>query len=152
MSHSKHQGFTDEVLNKIEEYYSRAYAPYSKFHVSSAVKFQDNDEIYFGCNIENDAYGSCMCAERVAIFKGISDHGKQIIDWIALKTNSDTGDMPCGGCIQVINEFADQNTNVLLIGKNNGQPGIVRTLKFTEILPIKFDNKFFQDMRDDYNK
>jgi cytidine deaminase len=79
----------------------RAYAPYSKYTVGAALR-TTSGRIYTGCNIENAAYPHCMCAERVAIFKAVSE-GEKEFDVIAIVTSN--GGSPCGGCRQVMAEF-----------------------------------------------
>jgi cytidine deaminase len=79
----------------------KAYAPYSKYPVGAAL-LAESGEIYSGANIENAAFPSSMCAERVAIFHAVSA-GERSIDAIAIATEN--GGMPCGACRQVLNEF-----------------------------------------------
>ena len=78
-----------------------AYAPYSQFKVGAALLSQDG-KTYTGCNIENASYGLSMCAERVAVFKAVSE-GQKSLSAIALSTSSSAS--LCGACRQVLHEF-----------------------------------------------
>ena len=80
----------------------RAYAPYSNYKVGAAL-LTTAGHIYTGCNIENAAYGPTTCAERVAVFKAVSE-GQREFTAIAVATIN--GVAPCGVCRQVLREFA----------------------------------------------
>jgi len=80
-----------------------AYCPYSHFAVGAAV-ITDKNEIFAGCNVENAAYGSSICAERSAIFQAVAK-GMTKIRAVATYTPTPHPTMPCGNCRQVINEF-----------------------------------------------
>ncbi|GAB4473338.1 MAG: cytidine deaminase [Anaerolineae bacterium] len=88
---------------------SRAYAPYSRYTVGAAV-LTASGKIYTGCNIENAVYPATVCAERVAIWKAISE-GERDLRAIAVATRN--GGSPCGICRQVMNEFAPQMLVIL---------------------------------------
>ena len=100
------------LLEKAYEGRKNAYAPYSKFKVGAAV-LMENGKIYTGCNIENASYGATNCAERTAIFKAISEGNRKICA-IAIVGADDEYTYPCGICRQVIAEFADENTEIIL--------------------------------------
>jgi cytidine deaminase len=80
---------------------AHAYVPYSNYSVGSALRTKSG-KIYTGVNVENAAYPQTMCAERVAIFKAVSE-GERQFDVIVVVT--DNGGSPCGGCRQVMAEF-----------------------------------------------
>ena len=82
---------------------ARAYCPYSKFRVGSAVLTGD-DEVFSGCNVENASYGLTICAERNAIFQAVAQ-GKTTIIAVVVYTPTAIPSAPCGACRQVINEF-----------------------------------------------
>lgn len=127
------------LIDKALEAREMAYVPYSKFKVGAAVLF-DNDEIYSGCNIENVSFGATNCAERTAIFKGVSEGGK-IIKAIAIVGDIRTFTAPCGICRQVMVEFIeDGNTPVILIKNRNEY--IVKT--FDEVMPGAFKKEALQ--------
>lgn len=113
----------------------RAYAPYSKFKVGAAVIMEDG-KIYSGCNIENASYGATNCAERTAIFKAVSEGGKTI-KAIAIVGDLHNYTYPCGICRQVIEEFSDDSTDIVLAKNENDY--IVKS--FGEILPGAFSKK-----------
>ncbi|MDF2502839.1 MULTISPECIES: cytidine deaminase [Clostridium] len=123
------------LIIKALEYRERAYAPYSKFKVGASV-IMDDGKIYSGCNIENASYGATNCAERTAIFKGISEGGKSI-KAIAIVGNNSMYTYPCGICRQVIEEFSDENTDIILAKNENDY--IIKNLE--EILPGAFSKK-----------
>src|SRR3954452_21747302 len=85
---------------KAREY---AHAPFSKFKVGAGVE-DANGNIHTGCNVENATYGLTVCAERIAIFKAISE-GERGFDTIVVVTDTDTLTPPCGACRQLIWEF-----------------------------------------------
>ncbi len=113
-----------------------SYSPYSKFKVGAAVKFKDSDTLYSGCNIENSSYGGSICAERVAIWKGLSEIGAKKIEKLIVLTGSPEGDNPCGLCLQVISEFADENTEILVANLDS----IKYRGSFSDFLPNSFDS------------
>lgn len=96
---------TDRELIKIAvKAAEAAYAPYSKFAVGAALECSDGT-VYYGCNVENAAFGCTTCAERTAVFKAVSE-GRRKFGRIAIYANSAEYCMPCGTCRQVLNEFA----------------------------------------------
>lgn len=124
-----------ELIKKAIEARSFAYVPYSNFRVGASVLTEDN-KIYNGCNIENASFGATNCAERTAIFKAVSE-GKSKIKAIAVIGRKDEFTYPCGICRQVISEFGDENTIVILA--KNADEYEVKTLE--EILPGAFTKK-----------
>ncbi|HAE61971.1 MAG TPA: cytidine deaminase [Eubacteriaceae bacterium] len=125
-----------ELLKVAFNSMDHAYAPYSNFKVGSAVLMEDG-EIYSGCNIENASYGASNCAERTAIFKGISK-GNRIIKAIAIVGSNEEETFPCGICRQVINEF---NKEAKIILTNSKKEIKVYTLE--ELLPHGFSRQDF---------
>ncbi|AAO36523.1 cytidine deaminase [Clostridium tetani] len=124
-----------ELIKKAMEARELAYVPYSNFKVGAAILTEDNN-IYNGCNIENASFGATNCAERTAIFKAISE-GKTKIKAIAILGRKDEFTYPCGICRQVIAEFGDKNT-IVILAKNIDEYE-VKTLE--EILPGAFTKK-----------
>ena len=108
----------------------KAHSPYSKAKVGSAIKMTSG-HIYDGCNIENSSFGGTVCAERVAIWKAISE-GEKSIEKVYVYTKD--GWPPCGLCLQVMSEFASKNLEII-IGNESGEE---KTLKFKELLPNAF--------------
>ena len=109
-----------------------AHAPYSNFYVGAAI-IDENSQFHAGCNVENAAYPLGQCAEAGAISAMIAAGNKQI-QQILIASPNDNFCPPCGGCRQKIAEFADAHTEVHLATQN----GQVKTVKFTELLPLAF--------------
>ena len=109
---------------------SRSYAPYSHYQVGAAV-LTASGKVFTGANVENAAYPASMCAERVAIFKAVSEGEK---DFAAIAVVTSNAGMPCGGCRQVMAEFG-MDTLVLIA---DDQGNIVRKLTVRELLPGAF--------------
>ncbi|MGG2088002.1 cytidine deaminase [Priestia aryabhattai] len=116
----------------------QAHVPYSHFHVGAALLTTDG-KIYRGCNIENASYGLTNCAERTAIFKAVSEGDKQF-SAIAVVGDTDGPISPCGACRQVLAEFCDDHTQVILA---NLKGDFVIT-NINEILPGYFSSKDLQ--------
>jgi len=114
----------------------RAYAPYSKYHVGAALRTKTG-RIYTGVNIENAAYPHTMCAERVAIFKAVSE-GEKEFEVISVVTEN--GGSPCGGCRQVLAEFG-LDTIVLIA---NGEGKLMKEMTMKELLPEAFTPEHLQ--------
>lgn len=111
-----------------------AHAPFSNFPVGAALE-ADDGQIFTGCNIENASYGLTMCAERVALFKAISE-GAQRFRAIAVATGAATLTPPCGACRQILWEFGGDL--LVELGNENGQTG---TFRMSELLPHAFDTR-----------
>ncbi|MBT2655246.1 cytidine deaminase [Bacillus sp. ISL-18] len=100
------------LLDQAIEARKKAYTPYSNFQVGAAVLTKDH-HVFQGCNIENASYGLTNCAERTAIFKAVSE-GKNEIDTIIVVANTEGPVSPCGACRQVMAEFCDKDTKIIL--------------------------------------
>ncbi len=109
---------------------AHAYVPYSKYPVGASLRTKTG-KIYTGVNIENAAYPQTMCAERVAIFKAVSE-GEREFEVIVVAT--DNGGSPCGGCRQVMAEFGLDTIVLLADGKGN----LVKETTVKELLPEAF--------------
>lgn len=106
------------------------YAPYSNYPVGAALRTKSG-RVFTGVNVENAAYPTTMCAERVAVFKAVSE-GERAFEVIALVT--DSGGSPCGGCRQVLAEFG-LDTIVLIA---NGAGEIISETTVKDLLPGAF--------------
>ena len=115
----------------------RAFAPYSKFNVGAAVTTADG-KIFSGCNIESATYGGTVCAERVAIWKAVSE-GETKFTHLAVAVDTEELTPPCGSCRQIIWEFCG-DIPVTLTNLN----GKTETLQMRELLPRAFDAKFLK--------
>ena len=120
-----------ELLILAQEASEHAYAPHSRFKVGAALECL-NGRIFTGCNIENGALGSTMCAERVAIYKALSE-GENQFHRIAIYGESEGYCMPCGACLQVMNEFS-KDLEVLCARALGGYV----SYKLKELLPHPF--------------
>lgn len=114
---------------------NNSYSPYSNFKVGACI-LTDKDEYFTGTNVENQAFGSTICAERGAIMKMVSEAGPSSkISAIAIYSpNSDVACTPCGACLQMIKEFVENNEIPLVCGGKNEW----RVIKFNEITPDMF--------------
>jgi cytidine deaminase len=116
-----------DVANNARE---RAYAPYSNYRVGSALRTRTG-RVFTGINVENAAYPQTMCAERVAIYKAVSEGEKE---FEAISVVTDNGGSPCGGCRQVMAEFG-LDTIVLLA---DGTGKLIKETTVRELLPSAF--------------
>jgi cytidine deaminase len=109
-----------------------AYAPYSKFRVGAALLTKSN-KIFTGCNVENKSYGLTICAERVAVFKAVSQ-GEKNFKVIAIYTNTKEFTLPCGACLQVLNEFA-KDLKIITVNRY----GKSKAYQLAQLLPYPFN-------------
>jgi len=112
-----------------------AHAPYSKFRVGAALE-DSGGRVHTGCNIENATYGLTLCAERVAVFKAISE-GAREFRRIAIAADTDTLTPPCGACRQILWEFCGDIEIVLVNARGKSE-----TLRLKELFPRAFDASF----------
>ena len=120
-----------ELLVLAQKASENAHAPYSRFKVGAALECESG-RIFTGCNIENSALGSTMCAERVAVYKAVSE-GENQFSRIAIYGESEGYCMPCGACRQVLSEFS-QDMEVLCARASGGYV----SYKLKELLPHPF--------------
>jgi cytidine deaminase len=113
----------------------RAHDAYSDFKVGAAVETADG-RIFSGCNIENSTYGLTLCAERVAIFKAVSE-GYRKLARIAVVTDTNELTPPCGACRQIIWEFCGDVEIILANLK-----GKTRSYRTSILFPKPFDRRF----------
>lgn len=107
-----------------------AYAPYSHYRVGAAL-LTASGRIYDGVNVENAAYPTTMCAERVAVFKAVSEGERRFLAVAVVTAN---GGSPCGSCRQVLAEFGLDT--VVLIASESGE--VLREMTVAELLPGAF--------------
>ena len=120
----------DALVQAAIEARKLAYTPYSHYQVGAAL-ITKSGKVYTGCNIENSAYSPTICAERVAIFKAVSE-GEREFDAIAVVTKN--GGSPCGVCRQVMGEFM-LDGEVIIADSDGHQHERVRV---NELLPRAF--------------
>ena len=113
----------------------KAHAPFSNFKVGCAIE-DENGRVFTGCNVENASYGLSLCAERVAVFKAISE-GAGKLQRVAVVADTEMLTPPCGACRQILWEFCGDAELALenLTGKRD-------TLTIKQILPRPFDAAF----------
>jgi cytidine deaminase len=112
-----------------------AHAPFSKFKVGAALE-DETGRIHTGCNIENATYGLTLCAERVAVFKAISE-GARKFRRIAVAADSDKLTPPCGACRQILWEFCG-DIEVILANPR----GKTEMLRLRDLFPRPFDASY----------
>jgi cytidine deaminase len=118
------------LINLANEARRRAYAPYSNYPVGAALRTKSG-RMFTGVNVENAAFPTTMCAERIAIYKAVSE-GEREFDVIAVVTPN--GGSPCGGCRQVMAEFGLET--IVLIGDGEGR--LLQQATVKDLLPGAF--------------
>jgi cytidine deaminase len=126
----------DSLIAVAKQARKNAYAPFSNFRVGAALRAKSG-RVYTGCNVENASYGLTCCAERVAIFKAVSE-GERGFDAIAVVADTDVLTPPCGACRQIIWEFCG-DIPVILANLN----GKMEQERAGELLPRPFDSSSF---------
>lgn len=116
---------------------SHAVAPFSNFLVGAAVR-TERGKVYTGCNVESASYGLTVCAERVAIWKALSE-GERQFTALAVVADTDTLTPPCGTCRQIIWEFARGAT--IVFANLNGESEVFH---IADLLPRAFDARFLK--------
>jgi cytidine deaminase len=109
---------------------THSHSPYSKAQVGAAIETEDG-KVYKGCNIENSSYGGTVCAERVAIWKAVSEGHRKIKK---VHVYTETGWPPCALCLQIMTEFSDPDLEVTFSDKT----GKETKKKLVELLPHAF--------------
>ena len=120
----------DALIRAALDAQQRAYCPYSNFPVGAAIRAA-SDKIYQGCNVENASYGLTICAERVAIFKAVSE-GEAEFAAMAITAQEDPDVVPCGICRQVLWELAGDID--LLLGSGDS----AKVVKLSSLYPEPF--------------
>ena len=123
---------SERLIEAALDVLERAYSPYSKVRIGAALEAHDG-RVFSGCNVENASYGLTLCAERVALFKAVSE-GVREFKSIAIVTDRDKGWMPCGACRQTLYEFAP-DLRILI----QGRAGERIVTRLGDLLPDAFD-------------
>jgi homotetrameric cytidine deaminase/tRNA-Thr(GGU) m(6)t(6)A37 methyltransferase TsaA len=118
-----------------------AHAPYSQFRVGAALR-ATSGRIFTGCNIENSSFGLTLCAERVAVFKALSE-GERRFDAIAVVADTERLTPPCGACRQILWEFC-RDAEVVLANLS----GQITMRRVPDLLPDAFDASFIEKKED----
>ncbi|MEM9896495.1 MAG: cytidine deaminase [Bacteroidota bacterium] len=109
----------ERLLEEAKSVRKKSYSPYSGFAVGTAIE-DINGTVFSGCNVENLAFPSGLCAERTAIFKAVSEVGSSFkLKKVVIYTATDAITTPCGACRQVIEEFAIPETEIFCVGDGN---------------------------------
>jgi cytidine deaminase len=126
---------TEQLIDSAKNARQKAFAPYSNFAVGAAVRTKGG-KIYTGCNVESAVYGATACAERIAIWKAVSESENEFSE-IAIVADTEELTPPCGICRQIIWEFCGDIpvTFSNLEGKSE-------TLQMKDLLPRAFDKSF----------
>jgi cytidine deaminase len=112
----------------------KAHAPFSGFKVGAALQTH-RGEIVTGCNVENASYGLTLCAERVAVFKAVSE-GMRRFYAIAVVADSKRPTAPCGACRQILWEFCG---DIWVRLEDTKRKAV--TLRMSELMPLPFDRR-----------
>jgi cytidine deaminase len=126
----------EDLISMAADARKNAYVPYSNFRVGASL-IMDDGSVYTGCNVENASYGATNCAERTAIFKAVSEGHRKISAICIVGSKEGSFAFPCGICRQVISEFSDENTKVIVA--QNAENYIVRSVE--ELIPDAFTPK-----------
>lgn len=126
----------ESLINAAKEARQWAYAPYSKYAVGAAL-LSKSGRVYEGVNVENAVFPMTICAERVAVFKAISEGERE---FVAIAVVTKNGGSPCGACRQVLAEFGMDT--LVLIADETGR--LVREATIKELLPGAFGSQDLQ--------
>ena len=122
------------MFEELKEYLKNSYSPYSNFKVSSCLVTKNNKK-YFGVNVENASYGATICAERVAITNAIArGYKKGDFKELHVMSNSNKLGVPCFLCRQVMSEFFDKKTKIIVYSKSH-----TKSFKMAELCPLPFN-------------
>ena len=126
----------NKLIEAAIEARKHAHAPFSHFQVGAALEDQSG-RIFTGCNVENATYGLTICAERVAVFKAISEGARKFVR-VAVAADTDVLTPPCGACRQILWEFCGDVELTLA-----NLQGKTETLRLKDLFPRPFDASFF---------
>ena len=125
----------EKLISLAQKAMERSYSPYSSFKVGDAA-LGKSGLVYTGANIENASYGATVCAERCAMFKGISE-GEKGFEKIAIVCSGEDFPYPCGICLQVMAEFMDRERGEIILFSK----GETKVFRLKELLPFGFSLK-----------
>lgn len=125
----------DTLISAAQAVRERAHAPFSKFKVGAAIE-DEHGRIFTGCNVENASYGLTLCAERVAVFKAISEGAGRLIR-VVVVADTPTPTPPCGACRQILWEFMG-DAEIIMVNL----AGQRETVHLSQIFPRAFDASY----------
>ena len=128
---------SESLIEVAKQARQQAVAPFSNFQVGAAVRTEDG-KVFTGCNIESASYGLTVCAERVAIWKALSE-GERNFTELAVVADTETLTPPCGTCRQIIWEFA-RGAKIIFANLD----GKTETFEIADLLPRAFDARFLK--------
>jgi cytidine deaminase len=123
-----------DLIAKALEARGNALAPYSRFNVGAAIETADG-RVYTGCNIENVSYGLSICAERVALWKALSEGAREFRE-IAIVSSADILTSPCGACRQLLWEYCGD-----ILVHLHSTKGLDKEHRLAELFPFPFDSR-----------
>ena len=126
----------ENLIKLATEARENAYAPYSRFKVGAAL-LALNGRVFTGCNVENATYGLTVCAERVALWKAVSEGEREFVA-VAVVADGERPPSPCGACRQLLWEFCD-DIEVITANLRGGR----QSYHLSELLPYPFDRSSF---------
>ena len=126
---------TENLIKLATEARENAYAPYSNFKVGAALLASDG-RVFTGCNVENATYGLTVCAERVALWKAVSEGEREFVA-VAVVADGERPPLPCGACRQLLWEFSG---DIEVITAN--LRGARQSYHLSELFPHPFDRSF----------
>jgi cytidine deaminase len=118
----------------------RSVAPFSNFLVGAAIQTRAG-KIFTGCNIESASYGLTVCAERVAIWKAVSEGERDFVH-LAIAADTESLTPPCGTCRQIIWEFAKE-AEITLVNRQ----AKLEVVQIRDLLPLAFDARFLREAK-----
>ena len=133
---------TAELIQQATRARNNAVALFTGFKVGAAIQTADG-RIFTGCNIENSSLGLTVCAERVALWKALSE-GERTFSQIAVVSDAETPATPCGACRQLLWEYCGDIPVQL-----HSVRGISRTVRLADLLPEPFDRRYFSTGKSD---
>lgn len=128
----------EKLIEAANEARLRSVAPFSNFMVGAALRTEDG-KIYTGCNVESASYGLTVCAERIAIWKALSEGERDFTD-LAVVVDTEHLTPPCGTCRQIIWEYSKHAR--IILGNLRGQR---EELSIKDLLPRAFDARFLKE-------
>lgn len=130
-----------ELVSLAHTMLERAYAPYSHFPVGAALLCRDG-QVFTGCNVENAAYGQCLCAERTALVKAVSEGHTSDLDTLAVISRGDEFCWPCGACRQMLYEF-QPNLRILVARSDQSYQEVT----LDQLMPHGFGPKHLKEFQ-----